>query len=68
MKRILLLSALVLLAAAPAEASCHFCLDAVVESCSGLQTGDSGCSDDVGYMAGHYHQHVLETVEGAPNT
>lgn len=65
MKTLALLSLLLLAtAAAPmAGASCHFCLDAVVESCSDLETGDSGCKDDAEHMAEHYHEHVIETVE-----
>jgi hypothetical protein len=55
-------SLLTALSVAPAgEASCHFCLDNTVASCSNLDTG--GCEDNVTYMAGHMPGHVVETVK-----
>jgi hypothetical protein len=47
------------IAAAPtAEASCHFCLEKTVASCSSLQAG--ACMDNGTYMATHIVGHLLE--------
>lgn len=62
MNRVLLLSALALIAVAPvSDASCHWCGDAVVESCT---AGDlAACNDNAQYMGGHFAQHVGESVQ-----
>lgn len=60
--RVLLLAAMALLVLAPAsEASCHGCIDAVVDSCSAGDT--DACAASTRTLAEHYPQHALDTVE-----
>lgn len=64
MRLVIAVAAVALLAVVPsAQASCHYCLDAVAESCGSADVG--GCRSSVAYFALHADDFAMHQVEHA---
>lgn len=63
MRSLLLIAGVMALVAAPATASCHACLGAVVDECGSLDPPD--CQESSLHLAGHAPALVMDLVRDA---